>query len=289
MHHLFLEFHSLKPGVPDVQALMNVIRSEEQTAFVISPEVVKFVNDALIVNTTITSFKNCRFAFNEGSEFVEFDAKGKSRRFTETPAWFISPNDFARGQWLNNHQLANFGTKEFINAFIAKFPNVKERREHCNLLFDLQMDSATSGSAQPAPVRKAGNRNRITTKPKIADLGSPEIFTQFYARLGEAVKNNRFPTLQILTGHDDLAKVPNTLKGSVRTWFKAITGELPPNNKRVEAGNAALFCAPIREQLKQIDALGPERYYQALSQAINQAGEQYIADFTFSFPQQSHY
>ncbi len=285
MHHLFLEFHSLKPGVPDVQALMNVIRSEEQTAFVISPEVVKFVNDALIVNTTITSFKNCRFAFNEGAEFIEFDAKGKSRRFTEPPAWFISPNEFARGQWLNNHQLADYGTKEFISAFIAKFPNVKERREHCNLLFDLQLDKAAPASSQPAPVRKAGNRNHITTKPKITDLGSPEIFMQFYERLEKAVQSDRFPTLQILSGHEDLAKAPNSLKGSVRTWFKAITGELPPNNKRVEAGNVALFCAPIREQLKQIDALGPERYYQALSQAISQAGEQYIADFTFTFPQ----
>ena len=40
---------------------MNVIRSEEQTAFVISADVVKFVKDALIVNTTITSLKKLPF------------------------------------------------------------------------------------------------------------------------------------------------------------------------------------------------------------------------------------
>lgn len=285
MYHLFLEFHSLKPGVPDVQALMNVIRSEEQTAFVISPEVVKFVNDALIVNTTITSFKNCRFAFNEGAEFVEFDGKGKSRRFTEPPAWFITPNDFARGQWLINHALADYGTKEFISAFIAKFPNVKERREHCDLLFDLQLEKTPSAAHPPATGRKSGNKNRITTKPKIFDLGSQEIFNRFIERLETAVKSNQFPTLQVLTGHDDIAKAPNTLKGSVRTWFKAITGELPPNNKRVEAGNVELFCAPIREQLRHVEAIGKARYYQSLSQAIEEAGEQFIADFTFKFPQ----
>lgn len=285
MYHLFLEFHSLKPGVPDVQALMNVIRSEEQTAFVISPEVVKFVNDALIVNTTITSFKNCRFAFNEGAEFVEFDGKGKSRRFTEPPAWFITPNDFARGQWLINHALADYGTKEFISAFIAKFPNVKERREHCDLLFDLQLEKTPSAAHPPATGRKSGNKNRITTKPKIFDLGSQEIFNRFIERLETAVKSNQFPTLQVLTGHDDIAKAPNTLKGSVRTWFKAITGELPPNNKRVEAGNVELFCAPIREQLRHVEAVGKARYYQSLSQAIEEAGEQFIADFTFKFPQ----
>lgn len=281
MYHLFLEFHSIKPGVPDVQALMNVIRSEEQTAFVISPEVVRFVNDALIVNTTITSFRNCRFAFNEGAEFVEFDGKGKSRRFTETPAWYINPGDFARGQWLTNHDLADLATKDFIRAFMAKFPDVKTRREHCDLLFTLQLEKAPA----QAPARKSGNKNRITTRPKVVDLGSLEIFTQFYQRLEKAVNNNQFPTLQILTDRDDMAKVPNTLKGSVRTWFKAITQALPPNNKRVEAGNAALFCAPIREQLQQINALGVERYYQQLSQAIGDAGEQYIADFSFKAQQ----
>lgn len=280
MHHLFLEFPALKPGVPDVQALMNVIRSEEQTAFVVSAEVVKFVRDALIVNTTITSFKNCRFAFNEGSEFIEFDSNGTSRRFTETPDWFISPGEFSRSQWLINHHLADVSAPEFIEELIA-WP-LKERREHCDLLFNLGLQKSAA-LTENSFASRAGNKNRITTKPKIYDIGSVEIFQQFFARLKTAVNTNAFPTLQILTDKEDVSRVPVTLKGAVRTWFKCITNELPPNNKRVEAGNAELFCAPIREQIKQIEMYGVERYYQALSKSIAAAGDQFIADFSFDF------
>lgn len=280
MHHLFLEFPALKPGVPDVQALMNVIRSEEQTAFVISAEVVKFVRDALIVNTTITSFKNCRFAFNEGNEFIEFDNNGTSHRFTETPSWFISPGEFSRSQWLINHHLADVSAPKFIEELMT-WP-LKERREHCDLLFNLGL-LKSSAPQENSFASRAGNKNRITTKPKIHDIGSIEIFEQFFARLKDAVNANAFPTLQILTDKEDVSRVPVTLKGAVRTWFKCITNELPPNNKRVEAGNAELFCAPIREQIQKIEAYGVERYYQALSKAVASAGDQYIADFSFDF------
>lgn len=278
MHHLFLEFPALKPGVPDVQALMNVIRSEEQTAFVISADVVKFVRDALIVNTTITSFKNCRFAFNEGREFIEFDSNGKSRCFADIPDWFISPGEFSRSQWLINHNLASVSAPEFIEELMT-WP-LKERREHCDLLFDLGLQKKTT-SSETSFASKSGNKNRITTKPKINDIGSVEIFQQFFARLKKAVSADEFPTLQILTGSDDVSRVPVSLKGAVRTWFKCITNELPPNNKRVDAGNAELFCAPIREQIQQIEAFGVERYYQEMSRAIADAGDQFIADFSF--------
>ncbi|VFS40820.1 Uncharacterised protein [Enterobacter cancerogenus] len=53
MTHIFYEFSSLKPGVPDVETLMEVINSSELTSFVIGAEVVDFVKKALIVNTTI--------------------------------------------------------------------------------------------------------------------------------------------------------------------------------------------------------------------------------------------
>ena len=280
MTHLFLDFPALKPGVPDVQALMNVIRSEEQTAFVISAEVVKFVRDALIVNTTITAFKDCRFAFNEGREFIEFDSTGKSSRFTETPDWFISPGAFSRTQWLINHDLADVSTTTFIDVLMS-WP-LKERRAHCDLLFDLGLQK-TSTTPENVFASKSGNKNRITTKPKINDIGSVQIFQQFFARLKTAVMANTFPTLQILTDSEDVSRVPVTLKGAVRTWFKCITNELPPNNKRVEAGNVELFCAPIREQIQQIEAYGVERYYQELSRAIAAAGDQFIADFSFDF------
>lgn len=78
MTHIFYEFSSLKPGVPDVETLMEVINSSELTRFVMGAEVVDFVKKALIVNTTIGSFKNCYFAFDDGAYFLEFDGKGKS-------------------------------------------------------------------------------------------------------------------------------------------------------------------------------------------------------------------
>ena len=51
MAHIFYEFPSLKPGVPDVETLMDVIKSSERTRFVMGEEVVDFVKKALIVNT----------------------------------------------------------------------------------------------------------------------------------------------------------------------------------------------------------------------------------------------
>ena len=131
---------------------------------------------------------------------------------------------------------------------------------------------------------KKGNKNGKTTKPKIIDLGSFELFNQFFERLKSAVIADQFPTLQQLTGVDNLTKAPNHLKQGIRTWFKAITGDLPPNNKRVDAGNAALFCAPIREQLQHIESIGLETFYHNLSKAINASGEKYISDFSFTYP-----
>lgn len=81
-----------------------------------------------------------------------------------------------------------------------------------------------------------------------------------------AVNANEFPTLQVLTGGEDLTKAPHSLKQGIRTRFKAITGDLPPNNKRVGAGNAVLFCAPVREQIQQIEAIGTEKYYRGAYQ-----------------------
>lgn len=84
---------------------------------------------------------------------------------------------------------------------------------------------------------------------------------------------------------DNLAKAPHNLKQGIRTWFKAIAGDLPPNNKRVEAGNTVLFCAPLREQIQRIEARGLEHYYQGLSKAIAEAGDGFISDFTYTYEQ----
>lgn len=283
MTHIFYEFTSLKPGVPDVETLMQVIRSSAETSFVIGPEVVDFVKKALIVNTTIVSFKNCKFAFDNGTHFIEFDGKGKSKRYNEVPHWFVSPADFSRSQWLINHKLSDVMAPTFIDVLMS-YP-LKERRAHCNLLFGLDLHKTGIVPSSTPAASKIGNKNGKTTKPKIIELGSFELFSQFFDRLKRAVAEDRFPTLQVLTGIDDLSKAPNNLKQGIRTWFKAITGDLPPNNKRVEAGNAGLFCAPVREQLQQIEAMGLEKYYAGLSRAIVDAGEQYIADFSYTHPE----
>ncbi|EMW0511210.1 hypothetical protein [Enterobacter mori] len=280
MTHIFYEFSSLKPGVPDVETLMEVINSSELTSFVIGAEVVDFVKKALIVNTTIGSFKNCYFAFDNGTQFLEFDGKGKSKRFNEVPDWFVSPAEFSRTQWLINHDLADVKATQFIDVLMS-YP-LKERRAHCNLLFGLELEKANAMPATAPSASKIGNKNGKTTKPRVMDLGSFELFSQFFERMKTAVLANEFPTLQVLTGMDNLSKAPHGLKQGIRTWFKAIAGDLPPNNKRVEAGNSVLFCAPIREQIQQIEAIGLENYYQGLSKAIAEASDSFIADFTYS-------
>ncbi|HDR2756764.1 TPA: hypothetical protein QCK25_001378 [Enterobacter mori] len=280
MTHIFYEFPSLKPGVPDVETLMEVINSSELTSFVIGAEVVDFVKKALIVNTTIGSFKNCYFAFDNGTQFLEFDGKGKSKRFNEIPEWFVSPAEFSRTQWLINHDLADVKATQFIDVLMS-YP-LKERRAHCNLLFGLELEKVNAMPATAPSASKIGNKNGKTTKPRVMDLGSFELFSQFFERMKTAVLANEFPTLQVLTGMDNLSKAPHALKQGIRTWFKAIAGDLPPNNKRVEAGNSVLFCAPIREQIQQIEAIGLENYYQGLSKAITEASDSFIADFTYS-------
>ncbi len=259
---------------------MEVINSSELTSFVIGAEVVDFVKKALIVNTTIGSFKNCYFAFDNGTQFLEFDGKGKSKRFSEVPDWFVSPAEFSRTQWLINHDLADVKATQFIDVLMS-YP-LKERRAHCNLLFGLELEKVNAVPATAPSASKIGNKNGKTTKPRVMDLGSFELFSQFFERMKTAVLANEFPTLQVLTGMDNLSKAPHSLKQGIRTWFKAIAGDLPPNNKRVEAGNSVLFCAPIREQIQQIEAIGLENYYQGLSKAIAEASDSFIADFTYS-------
>ncbi|EHN8828098.1 hypothetical protein KKZ89_14220 [Enterobacter bugandensis] len=280
--HTFYEFSELEPGVKTIDQLLAAIASESVTAYVFGGELVRFVKGLLKMKPVI-QLKNCRFAFDNGTRFVEIDGRGNVKEFEpgKVPVWFQSPGEFARGQWLVNHDFADLMTPEFIRAFIERFPDVSKRREHANLLFDLQLNKLAP--AQPA-AKKTGNVQGKTTKPKVTDLQSFELFSQFYARMKTAVCADQFPTLQILTGHDAVNDAPTSLKGAVRTWFKGITGQLPPNNKRVGAGNAELFCAPIREQLRQVEEIGLETFYHGLSKAIADAGDDaLIADFTYSY------
>lgn len=75
MTHIFYEFSSLKPGVPDVETLMEVINSSELTRFVMGAEVVDFVKKALIVNTTIGSFKTAILLSMMGLTFSSLTAR----------------------------------------------------------------------------------------------------------------------------------------------------------------------------------------------------------------------
>ncbi|SAE22943.1 Uncharacterised protein [Enterobacter cloacae] len=44
-----------------------------------------------------------------------------------------------------------------------------------------------------------------------------------------------------------------------------------------------LFCAPVREQIQQIEAIGLEKYYKGLSKAIADAGDGFITDFSYTW------
>jgi hypothetical protein len=252
MTHIFYEFSSLKPGVPTVETLMEVINSSELTSFVIGAEVVDFVKKALIVNTTIGSFKNCKFAFDDGAHFIEFDGKGKSKRYDEVPDWFVTPAEFARSQWLINHDLADVKATQFIDVLMS-YP-LKERRAHCNLLFGLDLHKVNAVPAATPEASKLGNKNGKTTKPRVTDLGSFELFCQFFERMKTAVFADEFPTLQVLTGIENLSKAPHSLKQGIRTWFKAIAGDLPPTNvlRRVTRYFSAPRSASISSKLKPL-------------------------------------
>ena len=164
----------------------------------------------------------------------------------------------------------------FIDVLMS-YP-LKERRAHCNLLFGLDLHKVNVVPAPTAPAGKMGNK---TEKLPSLALRISALLTAFFARMKTAVNANEFPTLQVLTGGGSY-KSAAQLKARDQNRFKAITGDLPPNNKRVGAGNAVLFCAPVREQIQQIEAIGTEKYYQGLSKAIADAGDGFITDFSYT-------
>ncbi|MCM5695632.1 hypothetical protein K5I32_07705 [Leclercia sp. LTM01] len=274
----------------EINDLHYVLREDKDTAFSISAEVAQWFRQTLIAfkGQKLPLLKNCRFALADGSEFIEIDAKGNVKPITTVrPDWYPDPGEFLREQWLKNKEMHDQSIVEFLRNFLEMFPDVKDRRLHGNFLLNLELDKLPS--AMPAynakqTVGRVGNRNKLSTQPKVADLNSFEMFQTFYQNLEGAVSANRFPTMQLLTGFDNIAKAPTPLKGSVRTWFKAITGELPPNNKKVQAGHADVFCAPIQTSLQQIKDYGLEKFYAELSQAIQQAGDLDLNKFEYKLP-----
>lgn len=290
MTHVFLEFSEIDPGVKTLEDMHYVLRQNDDTSFSISAEVANWFRQTLVAfkGEKLTLLKGCCIAFADGSEFIEIDGKGNVQPMTTVaPAWYPDKGEFLRDQWLKNKEMHDQTIVDFLKNFLEMYPDVKDRRIHGNLLLDLQMDNSeiakTADNTRP-PAGRVGNKNKLSTQPKIHDLNSFDMFSQFYSNLSEAVIANQFPTMQILTGQDDLTKVPTPLKGAIRTWFKAITGELPPNNKKVEAGHADVFCAPIVTTLGQIKAYGLPKFYQELSQAIQDAGDLELNKFEYQLP-----
>jgi hypothetical protein len=112
-------------------------------------------------------------------------------------------------------------------------------------------------------------------------LGSFELFCQFFGRMKTAVFADEFPASADRYRKPD--KAPHNLKQGIRTWFKAIAGDLL-RITNVLKPVTRFSSAPIREQIQQIEAIGLENYYQGLSKAIADAGEQFIADFSYTHP-----
>jgi len=279
----FYESTDLEASVNSIDEFVSSISSNSVSIHVVNGEVVRFVKDLLKMKPII-QLKNCRFAFNNGTSFVEVDGKGNVKDYEsgEIPEWYESPIEIVRAQWIMNNGFSNLTISEYLSAFIKRFPDLNSRREYADMLFDLQLNKI--GILTKFSLHKIrGNTARKTTKSKVTELHSFEIFCQFYERLKTAVYEDKFPTMKILLGHDNLNEVPSPMKGAVRTWFKGITGQLPPNAKRVDAGNVVLFCAPIREKLFYIEEIGLETYYGNLSKAISETGKDTrISDFNFS-------
>lgn len=290
MTHIFVEISGIDPGLKSPADLSHVLRDAKDTTYSITPELVNWIKGAIAFRDgqPMPDFKNCCFAFGDGAEFIEFDGKGKIKSpAARTPDWYPDPGEFMRETWLKNKEMHDQTIVQFIKEFLERFTDVNERRIHCDLLFELQLNKISTrapAAATPQPASKIGNKNRLSTQPKVHDLNSFEMFSQFYSNLSDAVQANKFPTMQILIGRDDISKAPTPLKGATRTWFKAVTGELPPNNKKVAAGHADVFCAPIQTTLMQITEYGLEKFYAELSQAIQHAGDLTLDKFEFQAP-----
>lgn len=277
----FFEFTELKEFalVTSVAQLFEIAAAPGKARFSITSEVGDYVR--LSSNaSSIPDLKECKFQLlqpeGDGCEYISFDKKGKPSILSEKPDWAMDESVYAREQWV-----VNLGFDSALLERLMTYP-LDQRRKIADLLLSLELDKK--------PVHRmarynTGNKNGKSTKPKVLDLGSYELFRQVYDRLSSAVNSDQFPTLQILTGYEDLPKAPTNLKQACRTYFKAITSQLPPNNKVTEKGGADLYCAPLKTVIEEVERVGVENYYNQLAAAIDKAAseETTIADFRFHY------
>jgi len=280
--HVFYESYLLEPNVKSIDEFIASISSNTVNSYVVSEEVVRFVKELLKMKPVI-QLKNCHFAFDDGKKFLEVDGRGNIKEYEtgSIPDWYETPIEITRSQWIISNDFANLIKSEFLSTFIKKFPDVNVRREYADMLLDLHLNKM--GVLNPlSTTNRSGNTSGRTTKSRVTELQSFELFCQFYERMKAAVYADMFPTLKVLLGHDDLSEIPTPIKGAVRTWFKGITGQLPPNSKRVGSGNSLLFCAPIRERILYIEDVGLEFFYEGLSKAIADSKNTILSEFNYS-------
>lgn len=282
----FFEFPDLKEFalVTTVDELFEKAGSPGKARFTIKSDVGDYVRLSAKA-PKMESLKGCKFQLispeGQGYEYITFDSKGKPEITTDAPEWSVNENDYAREQWVANKGYDVRSGVELLAELMTY--SLTERRKLADILLSLELDKQPVSRSYARGT--TGNRNGKSTKPKVMDLGSYELFKAVYDRLSDAVNSDQFPTLQVLTGLDELGKAPTNLKQACRTYFKAITSELPPNNKVVEKGHPEIMCSKIRAILEEVERVGVENYYKQLAEAIAEAAEKEttIADFKFRY------
>lgn len=284
----FFEFPDLKEFalVTTVAELFEVTASAGYARFTIKSDVGDFVRLSAKA-PKFEALKGCKFQListtGHGFEYIIFDNKGKPEIVTEAPDWSMNENEYARQQWVANKGFDTRSGVELLEELMTY--DLSERRKLADILLSLELSSGKTSAVERYKNFRTGNRNGKSTKPKVIDLGSYELFRQVYDRLSNSVMADKFPTLQTLTGFEELNKAPTNLKQACRTYYKAITSELPPNNKVLEKGHPELLCAKVRAILEEVERVGVENYYQQLSQAIAKSVEEdvTIAEFCFRY------
>lgn len=269
-----LENHAL---VTTTEELKEKASLPGEQRFSIKAEVADFVRLVALGNLKAPDLKGCKFQLSRG-QYIWFDSKGQPTITNIPPDWAMDESEYTREQWLVNKEYNTKTGVQLVDELMSL--SLKDRRSLCDILFSLELDKVVNRGTGVT-----GNRHGKSTKPKVMDLGSFEYFMKFYDRLKATVNADQFPTLNALTGLDDVAKAPTNLKQACRTYFKAITSELPPNNKVVERGNPEIMTAKIRAILEEVERVGLENYYKQLAQAIQEAqdADTTIADFKFRF------
>ncbi|HAV1531553.1 TPA: hypothetical protein JG872_000363 [Enterobacter hormaechei subsp. xiangfangensis] len=282
----FFEFPDLKEFalVTTVVELFEVTAAPGKARFTIKSDVADYVRLSAQA-PKFESLKGCKFQLlapeGNGYEYISFDSKGKPEITYDAPDWSMNENDYARQQWVANKGYDVRSGVELLEELMTY--DLTERRKLADILLSLDLDKKPLHRSYARGT--TGNRNGKSTKPKVMDLGSYELFKAVYDRLSDAVNSDQFPTLQVLTGLDDLTKAPTNLKQACRTYFKAITSELPPNNKVVEKGHPEIMCSKIRAILEEVERVGVEDYYKQLAESIAEAADKdtTIADFKFRY------